>query len=564
MISAVDVVETTTESIDWLMLIVAFAGGLALFLFGLDRLTESLRTIAGDKARQILERLTQNRITGLLTGAGVTAVVQSSSVTTVLLVGFVSAGLMAFEQTIPVILGSNIGTTVTAQVIAFNVAGWALGIVAVGYLVTALARRRTTRAQGSAVLGLGLVFLGMTVMAEAMEPLRTYEPFISAMEALDNALLAVLVGALFTAVVQSSSATTGVVIVLAGQGLISLEAGIALVLGANIGTAITAILAAIGKPRDAQRVAAAHVMFNVLGVLVWLPFVDVLADVVSRIGGGLQREIANAHTIFNVINALVLLPFTVPFARLVERIVPDRPQEGAITPRYLDPALLETPSIALAKARMEMMRMAVRIQRMLSSVLPAILDGDVDELERIELLDDEVDDLHGVIVEFLGQASQRELSDASSDELVDLLEATNALEAIGDIIEKNLVPLGYRRLDVGVEMSEPTQDLIADYHRSIEHALQLALVAVMQKDPDAAREVASMKKSINRQESEIRDRLGQRLVAEGPQRTATYAVEVDLVTQLRRVFYFVRRIARVAVPEVEQAKLGSESESVEA
>ena len=468
------------------MLIVGFAGGLALFLFGMDRLTESLRTVVGDRARAILAKLTANRVAGLLTGTAVTALVQSSSVTTVLLVGFVTAGLMTFEQTIPVIFGSNIGTTITAQIIAFNVTGWALGFIAVGYLVVVSTKRRVRRAQGMAVIGLGLIFLGMIVMGEAMEPLRTYEPFINAMEALDSLLVAILVGAIFTAIVQSSSATTAVVIVLAGQGLISLEAGVALVLGANIGTGVTAVLAAIGKPRDAQRVAAAHVLFNVMGVILWLPFVDVLVALVENIGGGIQREIANAHTIFNVVNALVFLPFVTPFAALVTRLVPDRPAVGAIAPRYIDHSLVSTPSLALAKARMEMLRMAARVQGMLASVFLAILDGDLDEMDRIESMDDEVDELHGLILQFLGEVSQESLSDASSDELVDLLEATNALEAIGDIVETNLLELGRHRIDTGVEVSDETRELIEHYHREVSNALELALVAVSQKDDASA------------------------------------------------------------------------------
>ena len=197
-LATAEVVEATTDSINWWTLIIGFAGGLALFLYGMDRMTESLRVVVGDRARQVLSKLTSNRFTGLLTGAGVTAVVQSSSVTTVLLVGFVSAGLMTFTQTIPVIFGSNIGTTITAQIIAFNVAAWALGLVAVGYLMAVVGKRHNRRAQGSALVGLGLIFLGMTVMADAMEPLRTYQPFIDAMEALDSLFLAIIVGALFT------------------------------------------------------------------------------------------------------------------------------------------------------------------------------------------------------------------------------------------------------------------------------------------------------------------------------------------------------------------------------
>jgi phosphate:Na+ symporter len=537
------------------VLIVGFAGGLALFLYGMDRLTESLRAVVGDRARAILAKLTANRVAGLLTGTAVTALVQSSSVTTVLLVGFVTAGLMTFEQTIPVIFGSNIGTTITAQIIAFNVTGWAFGFIAVGYLVAVSTKRRVRRAQGMAVIGLGLIFLGMIVMGEAMEPLRTYEPFINAMEALDSLLLAILVGAIFTAIVQSSSAATAVVIVLAGQGLISLEAGVALVLGANIGTGVTAVLAAIGKPRDAQRVAAAHVLFNVMGVILWLPFVDILVALVENIGGGIQREIANAHTIFNVVNALVFLPFVTPFAALVTRLVPDRPAVGAIAPRYIDHSLVSTPSLALAKARMEMLRMAARVQGMLASVLPAILDGDLDEMDRIESIDDEVDELHGLILQFLGEVSQESLSDSSSDELVDLLEATNALEAIGDIVETNLLELGRHRIDTSVEVSDETRELIEHYHREVSNAFELALVAVSQKDDASARAATRMKKKINREEAELRQWFSERLVTDEPNRVATYRFEVDVITQLRRVYYFTRRIARVAVPAAEQAKL---------
>jgi phosphate:Na+ symporter len=324
--AAVAQVVGETDSIKWTALIFGLLGGLAIFLIGMEMMTEALRLIVGGKARSFIERLTSNRFVGLLTGAGITAVVQSSSVTTVLVVGFISAGLMSFVESIPVILGSNIGTTITAQIIAFNVTTAALALVAGGFLATQIAKREKRRAQGAAVVGLGLVFFGMVVMGEAMSPLRTYEPFITAMESLDNLFLAILAGAIFTALVQSSSATTGIVIVLASQGLISLEAGVGLVMGANIGTSVTALLAAIGKPRDAQRAAVAHLVFNVMGVLIWLPFLGLLVSWVESIGGGTPREVANAHTIFNVVNALIFLPFVTQFAALITRMVPDKPQ----------------------------------------------------------------------------------------------------------------------------------------------------------------------------------------------------------------------------------------------
>ena len=542
-----------TDSIKWTALIFGLLGGLAIFLIGMEMMTEALRLIVGGKARAVIEKLTSNRFMGLLTGAGITAVVQSSSVTTVLVVGFISAGLMSFVESIPVILGSNIGTTITAQVIAFNVTTWALALVAGGFLLTQLAKREKRRAQGAAIVGLGLVFFGMVVMGEAMSPLRTYEPFINAMESLDNLFLAIFVGAIFTALVQSSSATTGIVIVLASQGLISLEAGVGLIMGANIGTSVTALLAAIGKPRDAQRAAVAHLVFNVMGVLIWIPFLGLLVSWVESIGGGTSREVANAHTIFNVVNALIFLPFVTQFAALITRMVPDKLQVGAIAPKYIDTGLLRTPDIALAKARMEILRMASRVQGMLVDFLPAILDGDIDTMADVEERDDEVDELHGLVLEYLGRISQEKLSEDSSAELVDLLEATNALEAIGDLVETNLIALGYEKIESSVTVSRETRSLIERYHQLVVEAFEMALVAVIQKDQGAARTVTGMKREIRNLEDEIMAHQNERLVADEPNRVATYRFELDLVTNLKRVYYFARRIARAAVPEHEQA-----------
>lgn len=552
-LTAVAQIAGETDSIKWTALIFGLLGGLAIFLIGMEMMTEALRLIVGGKARMVIEKLTSNRFMGLLTGAGITAVVQSSSVTTVLIVGFISAGLMSFVESIPVILGSNIGTTITAQVIAFNVTTWALALVAGGFLLTQVAKREKRKAQGAAIIGLGLVFFGMVVMGEAVSPLRTYEPFINAMESLDNLFLAILVGAIFTALVQSSSATTGIVIVLASQGLISLEAGVGLIMGANIGTSVTALLAAIGKPREAQRAAVAHLVFNVAGVLIWLPFLGLLVSWVESLGGGISREVANAHTIFNVVNALIFLPFVTQFAALITRMVPDKPQVGAIAPKYIDAGLLRTPNIALAKARMEILRMASRVQGMLVDFLPAILDGDIDTMADVEERDDEVDELHGLVLEYLGRISQEKLSEDSGAELVDLLEATNALEAIGDLVETNMIALGYERIESSVTVSVETRSLIERYHQLVVEAFEMALVAVIQKDQGAARTVAGMKREIRNLEDEIMVHQNERLVADEPNRIATYRFELDLITNLKRVYYFARRIARAAVPEHEQA-----------
>lgn len=553
-LATVETAVEVSDTIDWFDLVVGLVGGLALFLLGMDRMTAALRIVVGDRARKILERLTKNRFAGLLTGAGITAVIQSSSVTTVLLVGFISAGLMTFVQSIPVIFGSNIGTTITAQIIAFNVTSWALVLVSIGFGVAAVAKRESRRAQGTAIMGLGLVFFGMVVMGEAMSPLRTYEPFIDGMKTLDNVFLGILAGALLTALVQSSSATTGIVIVLATQGLISPEAGIALVLGANVGTSVTALLAAIGKPPEAKRAAVAHLLFNVLGVIIWIPLVGLLASWVGNVGGGTAREIANAHTVFNVINALIFLPFVAQFARLVTRFVPDS-DNGAIHSKYLDDGLIREPILALAKARMEMLRMARRVNEMLAASLPAAMDGTIDDLADIEAMDDEVDALHGLLLEYLGRIGQEHISEASSAELMDLFEATNSLEAIGDIIENNIVALGYQRIDSSIVVSAETKTVISEYYAAVTQALELALVAVTQKDEGAARRVSGMKSHIKALERRATRHEGVRLVADEPNRVATYRFEMDLITHLKRIYFFSRRIARVAVPESEQSQI---------
>ncbi|NNL70340.1 MAG: Na/Pi cotransporter family protein, partial [Acidimicrobiia bacterium] len=393
-------VAQDAAEIDYVLLFAGLLGGLAIFLLGMDRMTESLRVVAGDRLRGVLMRLTSNRFVGMFTGAGITAVIQSSSVTTVLVVGFISSGLMSFQQSLGVIIGANIGTTVTAQIIAFKVTTYALYAVAGGFAVTFLSKRGDRQAQGAVVLGLGLIFFGMSLMGDAMSPLRSSDTFIDLMASLENPFLGVAVGAGFTAIVQSSSATTGIVIVLAQQGLITTETGIALIMGANVGTAITALMASIGKPREALRAGVAHAMFNVGGAVIWIPFIGMLASFVQDLGGANARQLANAHTLFNVINAVLIVGFIPLFARFIERIVPDAPEEEGRTVRvrYLDRTLLRTPSLALDRARLELLRMADRVRSMLGDILPAVLHGTRWTLLEIEERDDEVDSLHRQII----------------------------------------------------------------------------------------------------------------------------------------------------------------------
>ncbi len=539
-------------SIDSFLVLSGLFGGLALFLMGMDRMTRSLRTLAGDRMRGILNKLTSNRIAAASTGAGLTAVIQSSSVTTVLVVGFITAGLLTLEQSVGVIMGANIGTTITAQIIAFKVSRYALALLAVGFGIRFLSKNEERRAQGGLILGLGMIFFGMSVMGDAMVPLSDYEPFQNWMAGMSNPLAGVVAGAIFTAVIQSSSATTGVVLALAFQGLIGIEAGIALIMGANVGTSVTAQLAAIGKPRDALRAAWVHTIVNVLGVLLWLLFIPQLASFVEGLGGGLARQIANAHTIFNVANTVLFLGFSKQFAALVVRLVPDRIEPEIVRPRYLDKGLMSTPSLALDRARLELLRLAERVRRMLTDVVPAVISGSNADLVTIEAMDDEVDSLYGSILHYLGQLSKEELGSRDSEELLQLMEATNNLEAIGDIIETNLVQLGVSRIEQDIVVSRETAEYIFELHDGVKEAFELAMLAVTQKNENAARRVAAMKSEINSIAKKADRHQAERLVADEPNRIQTYGLETDLIAHLKRIFYFARRTARVAVPTAER------------
>jgi len=537
-------------------------GGLALFLLGMDLLTRALKRVTGDRMRALLARLTENRIRGVLLGAGMTAVVQSSSVTTVLLVGFISAGVMTMAQSVAVIMGANIGSTFTAQILAFQITELALPIVTLGVAVMLTAKDLVWREYGQSVVGLGLVFFGMGVMSAAVVPLAQYPGFLRVMVSLEAPVLALLVGGLFTALVQSSAATTGILIVLAGQGLVSLEAAIGAALGANIGTCITAVLATIGKPREAVRAALVHTLFNVAGALAWVWFIPGLAFAATMIApaGDTARSLAWAHTIFNVVNTLVLIGFTVPFARLVQWMVPDRPEilEPASQPKYLDRALLDTPAIALDAAHREIARLGEHVAEMVEAVLPVAIDGPRLKLDALAATDKPVDRLHAAIVDYLGAVSLRRLSAEQSARLVGLLSLANDIEQVADMVARDVVISSQKRLDDRVVVSVETRRVIARFHAEVAAAMRGAVEALATGDAARAAQVRDMKGAIRALGREIALHGIERLTAQAPRRVQTYAREVELVEILDDIFHLTRRIAG-AVAEVTEAEAAPEA-----
>lgn len=549
----------------WGAMLMGLLGGLALFLFGMEQMADGLKAAAGTKMKTLLGKLTKNRVAAALTGATVTAVIQSSSVTAVLVVGFVSAGLMTLAQSIGVVMGANVGTTITAQIVAFKVQKAALLIIAGGFATAFLSSNERVKQYGSIVMGLGLVFFGMSIMSDGMAPLRSYEPFIDLMAKMESPVMGILVAAAFTALVQSSSATTGIVIAMASQGLISLPAGIALIFGSNIGTCVTAILAAIGKSTEAVRVAVVHVVFNVAGVIIWLAFIPQLAAAVTelspvraelfgteRLAAEVPRQIANAHTLFNVANTLFFILFTGQMARFVEWLVPQRVKEEKIIiePKYLDPELVDTPALALDRVRMELGHLGEIILAMLGQIREAFLSRQHEELDAVARLDDRADILHSAILDYLNKVMKNEMSGETNELVLRYVRASEDLERIGDVIETELVEIGHLAIDEGIEPSDTTRHIMDTLYIEIREALSDAVKSISEDDQIAAQNVINMKAEINSQVDDVRRFQAERLLPRKGYALGGTRVENDIVDGFKRIYSLSKRIAKLVLPTV--------------
>ena len=524
------------------------AGGLACFLFGLELMTNGLKSLAGGGLKATLGRMTSNRFRAVLAGALATAALQSSSITTVLIVGFVSAGLITLPQSIGMIMGANIGSTLTAQIIAFKITAFALPLVALGFFGRLLSRRDGYRMTAEVILGLGLLFIGLDYMGQATAPLRDFLPFRDAMQHMSHPLLGVTIGALFTAVIQSSAATTGIVLVLGGQNLISLESAIALILGANIGTCATALLASIGKPVDARRVALAHVLFNVIGVGAALPFISLIAQAVQSLGSDLPRQIANAHTLFNVGTTLLLVGFAGPLARLCTHLIPSA-DDGALDPglpRYLDPAALAIPSVALEHLRQETLRLGHLVLNYIESAPPVLLHGETRALDQLAAGDDPIDRLHAAILAYHGRLGKVPLSGTESSEQRALLAAATYLENAADAVSVNLTTLARERLHHRAPVASLVSPALETVFTTATTGLRLALEALEHRDPLRAAEVLAFKETIRSQCDQARTELLARIHPDAEAEILAYRLLSDGIEHLKQIAYFARRLARLA------------------
>ncbi len=540
--------EASSADIDWLKLGMGLLGGLALFLAGLEQLADGLKKAAGETLKMMLAKLTGNRITGAITGAVVTGILNSSSITTVLVVGFVTAGMMTLTQSVGVIMGANVGVTLTAQLLAFNVASYALIPVAAGFFTLFAAKNEKVKHYGMMLMGLGLVFYGMGLMSDGMRPLRGYQPFLDLLQGMNRPLLGILVGAVFTGLIQSSAATIGIAIAMAGEGFLSLQAGISLALGANIGTCLTALMAAIGKPADAVRAAVVHIGFNAIGVALWFFFIDDLAALLSGraaqyIGSGVPRQIANANTLFNIVNTAVFLPFAPVFAYAATKIVPDRKaDEKNITPLFLDDSVLDVPTIALERTRQELGRICEIIVDMFEKLEKAISTSDMKMLKDLVRDDDKVDTLEEAIVRYLGLIRQQTLSESESDEHRVLMTSTINIETLADVIEKDLVRLSAAAYDTHYKSSPETVSLMKElYHHILDIIKQLVLV-VRERDMEAAEKLLGVQHQIYKLHRSLIVREAERLGDETAGALKTARIEVSIADKMLRIFSLAKRV----------------------
>lgn len=491
-------------------IVISLMGGLGLFLYGMNLMAEGLQKSAGTKLKKIIELLTSNLLMGVLVGAGVTAVIQSSSATTVMVVGFVNAGIMSLTQAMGVIMGANIGTTMTAQLVSFDLNGMAPVAIGVGIILYLFGNKPKVKNMAEILIGFGILFTGMDFMKNAVEPLQEYKGFTDLLVTFGNyPLLGLLLGFGITAIVQSSSASMGMLLALASQGLIPLNAALPILYGQNIGTCVTSLISSIGASRNARRAAMMHLIFNVLGTVIFLIVLNkpVVSLVTSMNPGNVARQIANTHTLFNVISVIILLPFTKYIIKLAIKLVPDKEndleEEETKIIKYIDARMLETPSIALVNTVKETLRMGDKAKESLKAAMEGIFEHSSAKIEKTFRRERLINELQKNILHYLLDLSKTSL-DEDSREVVDVLFNTvNDIERVGDHA-KNIAELVQTALDTDIVFSAQGKAELEDMYNKVISTYTYALEAMRTDDVDLACKVIKMEEQVDIMEKSCR------------------------------------------------------------
>lgn len=489
-------------------MIIGLFGGLGLFLYGMKLMGDGLENASGEKLKKIFEKITSNPIKGVATGAIITSIIQSSSATTVMIVGFVNAGLMNLYQAAAVIMGANIGTTITAQLIAFKLDTVVPIFIGIGSLTILFSKNKRARETGNIILGFGILFLGMEIMKNTMSPLADSPAFATLIMKLEgNTLLGILTGTLMTAVIQSSSASTGILVALASTGALPLGVAIPILFGNNIGTCITALLSSIGTSKAAKKAALIHIFFNIFGTIIFIPLINPLISVVQSISPGgateVKRQIANAHTIFNIVNTIIMVPFIRYFVYLVNKIIPGEDEIQTMGVTYIDDRLLETPVIAVGQTTKEVVRMANLAKDNVQLAMKCFLNDDEKTIKTVYDNEKLINILEDEITSYLVKLSTTQLSEQQTKIVTSMFHVVNDIERIGDHAE-NLADLASEKLQKNLKFSKEALEELDGMFKYVVNALEFSIESFENDDISKAESMVEIEARIDSLEKELR------------------------------------------------------------
>lgn len=529
-------------------------GGLGLFLYGMNLMGDGLQKSAGTKLKKIIELLTSNLIMGILVGTGVTAIIQSSSATTVMVVGFVNAGIMTLKQAIGVIMGANIGTTVTAQLVSFNLDGMAPIALGIGIIIYLFAHSAKVKNLAEVLIGFGILFTGMEFMKGAVEPLRDYKGFTDLLVTFGNKpLLGLLLGFAITAIVQSSSASMGMLVALASEGIIPLGAALPILYGQNIGTCVTSLLSSIGTNKNAKRAAVMHLIFNILGTAIFLLLLNkpVVALVTSWDPGNVARQIANTHTLFNILSVIVLMPFNSLIIKLAMKLVPDKEgdedEDEARTVKYIDSRMIETPTIALGNTVKETVRMSEKAKESLNAAMRGLLELSQEHIDRSYRREGLINDLQKQILNYLLDLSKASLDDDDRETVDTLFNTVNDIERIGDHAN-NIAELSQEAVDSKIVFSEEGRKELEEMYSKVITGYNYAIESIKKDDVELAYKVLRIEEHVNMLEKSCKanhmKRLNENLCS-----IENGVIYLDVVGNLERVSDHAVNIAQQVIAQ---------------
>lgn len=519
---------------------ISLIGGLGLFLYGMSLMGEGLQKSAGNKLKNIIGLLTSNVLMGVLVGTVVTGIIQSSSATTVMVVGFVNAGIMTLSQAVGVIMGANIGTTITAQLVSFKLEGLAPIALGIGIILYLFPRKQKVKNLAEILIGFGILFTGMEFMKDAVKPLAELPQFRDALLYFSNhQLLGILAGFLITGIVQSSSASMGMLIALASEGLLPLSSALPILYGDNIGTCVTSLLSSIGASINAKRAAIMHLVFNVLGTII---FMLILNKPISYIVSYFDptdpaRQIANAHTLFNIVNVIILLPFSKYIVKLAMKLVPQSNNEddddSSSTTKYLDERMLETPSIAFGNTLSEILRMGRKTEKSLELSFKGFIEKDNESVEKTFEYEKTINQLQKSILNYLLKLSKSPLNDDERFKTDLFFNTVNDIERVGDHAE-NIAELARDVIELEVNFSEIAFNEVKDIYEKSLFNFKNSLLALKNNDADLARKVIEVEKEVDYLEKSFRKYHINRL-NEGKCTIDAGVLYLDLVSNLERI-----------------------------